>query len=435
MDRLNYFVPYESKGAHHEDSLTRALLVLLRHVPLVQAAFLDHVAEQLGASGGGPAVPPLTQMPHPAQVRTQLSRIPDTEGRLVSVLLTDERVPPITDIAWTDRPGAGGARYDGYLSFGDWIFLVEHKPRAGHVWREQLNPARGSVAANHDLELEPRAAVLVWSDLLRTLDGLLERRLLAGAEATLAEDFRAYVRETFPWLNPHPTLRSCQENPFLLERRCADLLRALAAPAALPVEAAPGRTHSVRLPAGGAVSQVYLHVRASGATVPDQIVLALYPGDTVAQARTMYSNPRLERAFRALDRDGWRIVPHLHFSFMSKQLHWARVAPPWRKYLAHWAGTRDEYGQVAVDDTFHPRLTEMVRQGLLDEEDRTELDRHFTATRRTTMNIIPGFALEHRWTLADAADRDQRGEFIGDVRERTTQALEACGMPGVLAPP
>jgi len=46
MDRLNYFAPYESKLASHEDQLTRAFLVVLRYVPLAQAVFLELIRER-----------------------------------------------------------------------------------------------------------------------------------------------------------------------------------------------------------------------------------------------------------------------------------------------------------------------------------------------------------------------------------------------------
>jgi hypothetical protein len=45
MNYLNYFEPYVSKNPWHEDQLTRAFLVTMRFVPLVQAAFLDLVRE------------------------------------------------------------------------------------------------------------------------------------------------------------------------------------------------------------------------------------------------------------------------------------------------------------------------------------------------------------------------------------------------------
>lgn len=41
---LNFFVPYQSAPAWHENLLTRALLVVLRYSPIAHQAWLDFVA-------------------------------------------------------------------------------------------------------------------------------------------------------------------------------------------------------------------------------------------------------------------------------------------------------------------------------------------------------------------------------------------------------
>ena len=51
MSHLNYCYPYQSRPPEHEDQLTRAFLVLLRLVPLAQAAFLDLIRAKQKESG------------------------------------------------------------------------------------------------------------------------------------------------------------------------------------------------------------------------------------------------------------------------------------------------------------------------------------------------------------------------------------------------
>ena len=50
-DHLNVFIPYESKPLHHEDQLTRAFLILIPSIKLVEAVFLDLVANAMEVEG------------------------------------------------------------------------------------------------------------------------------------------------------------------------------------------------------------------------------------------------------------------------------------------------------------------------------------------------------------------------------------------------
>ena len=45
MNHLNYFFPYESKQEYHEDQLTRAFMVVLKHSPIVANLFFGLGAE------------------------------------------------------------------------------------------------------------------------------------------------------------------------------------------------------------------------------------------------------------------------------------------------------------------------------------------------------------------------------------------------------
>ena len=46
LSHLNYFVPYETAGAQHENQLTRALLVVLRYSPMAHQAWLRLVSRE-----------------------------------------------------------------------------------------------------------------------------------------------------------------------------------------------------------------------------------------------------------------------------------------------------------------------------------------------------------------------------------------------------
>jgi len=80
VNHLNYFEPYESKKTSHEDQLTRAFLVVMRFVPLAQAAFLDLVREAQQRNGSELIVPALTAMDSECSIETQVSAIAQDES-------------------------------------------------------------------------------------------------------------------------------------------------------------------------------------------------------------------------------------------------------------------------------------------------------------------------------------------------------------------
>src|SRR5580698_10373074 len=108
MELLNYFSPYQSKGAWHEDQLTRAFLVVVRMVPLALAALLDLIRDEQVVRRSESPIPSSTELlTNEVEMQTQKNSIPQTTGRLVSVMMTDEEWKPEQDVVASDR----GARY------------------------------------------------------------------------------------------------------------------------------------------------------------------------------------------------------------------------------------------------------------------------------------------------------------------------------------
>jgi hypothetical protein len=88
MERLNYFSSYQSKGAGHEDQLTRAFLVVVRMVPLALAGLLDLIRDQQVVRGSATAIPSSTELlTHDVEIETQKNSISQSTGRLVSVVM------------------------------------------------------------------------------------------------------------------------------------------------------------------------------------------------------------------------------------------------------------------------------------------------------------------------------------------------------------
>lgn len=160
MDRLNYFAPFQSKLAGHEDQLTRAFLVVLRYVPLAQAASIDLLRER-AIDNLNDVIPPISGLVGAVpSFQTQVSTISKSRGRLLSVLLSDETWTPTRELQFSAR----GARYDGVITYGlesnehsaadvTWIIVIENKPWSAAIWEGQSNPSEHSIAPDAEIEL------------------------------------------------------------------------------------------------------------------------------------------------------------------------------------------------------------------------------------------------------------------------------------------
>jgi hypothetical protein len=423
MDRLNYFEPYQSKPSNHEDQLTRAFLVLCRYVPMVQALFIDLVRKEL-AERSPDAPDPLSLAGNSAELQTQTGAISESQGKVLSILMTDRKTTVEEDVRWSDR----SPRYDGYMVWDDWVIIVENKPRQANVWREQLNPSRNGLPPDHELEVHPVGVALAWKDVISGLTSLLERGAISGAEARMADDFRDFVARRFAFLNPFDRLSLCKGHRYLIRKRLEDLLQSIG-------DVADARGAPLRL-RGGPTKYAYLEPSHSeDPSGPTHIVLSLYPADTVGQARAFYRRIDAGR-LGELEDTGWSIRTNLHFTFMSTGVCGTEMRPEWREYVAYWAENQGEIGQevVRADGSAEeraPALTEKLRKwrslGFIADSEIAEIDQRFTRTNRSHINIAPGLRLEFRWSLQEAARLDDEGAFRAEIERRLEEALSVWG--------
>jgi hypothetical protein len=110
---LNYFEPYESLPAHHENQLTRALVVVLRVSPMAHAAWLRRVDSEL-ALQALPAVDWRVQRRDIVPAGTPA----DFDGlRVISIFLSGERADDGSVVKASDR----GQVLDAIALYGtDW---------------------------------------------------------------------------------------------------------------------------------------------------------------------------------------------------------------------------------------------------------------------------------------------------------------------------
>jgi len=414
MDHLNIFNPYESKPLNHEDQLTRALLILVKNSKTVELAFSDMIINQMVAAGCKSIPKRLTEGTAGLDVvKTQIwsstkNELTDVSGRLVSVLITDKKLEPNHRVERTERV----AVYDAIIHYKpDWIFVIENKPDHRNVWLDQM-----SAAFSESFEVVAEPIILTWQEIITRISTIKENALLLGAEASLADDFLGFVADQFPELNPYDRFGLCKGNQYLLDRRCLSLMENSKLG---PVDYHRGWHYYIEL-SNGAAKEIALYPE----TLPDrdwEIRLALYPGDTINQARHFYSQLKLDKVLQ-LPNTGWRIRPNFHFAFRSSNLVWTSVSCPLDRYLEFWLirVKANQLGQVHRKD-WDSLLKELANAGMLSRNDDVQIKERIIDTRMDRINICPGVEFLFRWSQVDAIDLDNKSAFLPSFVQRVKE--------------
>jgi hypothetical protein len=412
MKRTNYFGRFENKSADAEDRLTRAFLVLLRLIPTVQAAFIEAIREKQHEQEDGPVVPSRTETDKGfGGVWSQVGNLRTDEGRVLSILLTNREWKGEVEI----QPSGRTPVYDGVVHYGEqWVFAIENKPY-GDVRERQLHPNVGDAEG---LEVDPRLVVLLWKDLVRRLHALGESDWLDYTQHQLVKDFLRYAQNEFSEINPYPTLKHCGDDVEKLNRRCEDLMQ----------ELAPDRVETrrwgpyIHVPELKAAKVVLVSAEERNGTWA--IDLALHPGDTVSQARSLYSRVEIDELLALSDK--WDCSKNLHFAHMSKNLVYPSPEVSLREYLAFWQDHQDWIRQVK-EGQFGDLLDLLESRALLTEADRSEFESEFMETNRSTVNVCPGLSLHYRWSRTEALDLDDTDRLTEEIDERVREAVRTWG--------
>lgn len=418
MDRLNCFAHYQSKRETHEDALTRAYLVLLRLVPEAHRQFLEMVgtARQLRH----PALPdPRSPACDAATIQTQAGSLPHPVARVLSILLTDAHFAHAIQVGPSNRK----PRYDGLLVYGsEWAFTIENKPHHEHASVKQLCP---NVEGWGNTEVEGVAVVLEWKAIIRGLGDLLNRDDLPATARGMVQDFLDYVLESFEFLNPYDNLALCRGSRYLANRRCIEIME----------EITPGRVgyhrgwkHFMRFD-GAPAKQVALDAEGEGTTW--KIALHLCPGDTMAQARMLYTGLKPE-FFSQLPAQGWEIRPNFHLAFRSDNLVWFRTALPVLEYVNIWKRQVEHIRQLPIDEpelreAFSKMLGTLRGLRLISEEDIARAEAVTLATARQRINVCPGLYLCYKWQADTAAELDERAQLKKAVSSKLEEAFACWG--------
>jgi hypothetical protein len=423
-DPLNYFEPFESLPAGHENQLTRAFLVVLRMVPLAHGSWLRIVSE--GRGPGPDPLPPLERLPE-ASFQTQTGILDRQHGsaqrldetsvpRAISVLQAGELPVDDTPAASSDRR----AVFDGVVRYGDDLALVIESKLDGRFDERQ---AREIAIGETAWRLESSRARLRWRDIIGSWRDLLLRNLVSGAERRILEDFLWLVQRHFPRLQPFSELGACRGNLHLLRLRCQAILGDVGAASA----EIRGESASLLLDEPLSVKRAYLR-SDDGVGTDSTVELRLWPGDTLEQAKALYSDPTKTKGLLALRGSGWQVSPNFHFGHMAKGFVWTQGDILVERYISHWVDEIGATGQIKRAD-WEAYFDQLISLGIAAASDRAKFDEDFTQTQRNSATPRPGLRVVYSWPFDTAAQLDGRGRFANEVRQAINQLLSALGEP------
>ena len=161
------------------------------------------------------------------------------------------------------------------------------------------------------------------------------------------------------------------------------------------------------------------------------IELAMYPGDTMNQARPFFTYLAANGAdqFLRLRSLNWTVEPNFHFSFIRRGFGHVRTLLSLDEYLRYWMPPRP-IEQVFPDEqgSFTHALRVFVEAGLMKEEDVSKVCAEAANIGANVLNVNPGVKVAYRWPLADATTIDrQKGSMVDAVREKANEALATWG--------
>lgn len=418
MQPLNFFAPYQNLACHHENQLTRALLVVLRYSPIAHAAWLQLVDPRER----------LEQLP-PARFRTQQAQLvknaprpapgDETTIRGLSVWLAP-------DAQHEHRPVSSSERrqiLDGIIEYGsELVVAIENKIRTGVASKQPSSINTGDVVIKFDRQVR----TVAWQELLEAFADISLRNLVTGAEQKILDDFLEFADAHFPQVGPYSTLRRAGRSDERLKRR----LDALLAAATGVAERAREDKVSRRMPGQNNLRRSVEMVFLFQHPVSGDLILEVDPGDTLTQAKVLYARPDAVRGLLAMP--GWRVRPNHHWGFITNGFAFSHGPISTGDYIEYWIKRIRRTGSVPRSE-WDAEWARLEAHGIVRAEDRAEFERRFVNTRIGKAFHRPGLCCTYKWPFETALALDDAGRFVESVRDAIvavlTQLEEPCSLP------
>jgi hypothetical protein len=129
-----------------------------------------------------------------------------------------------------------------------------------------------------------------------------------------------------------------------------------------------------------------------------QVVLRVFPGDTLTQARTLYADASRIDGLLNLKRQGeWKVKPNMHFGFRESGQAWLHPSADLEAYTNYWLAAMQRTRAIKRDQ-WPKFMAELFSRGIAGIGDQAIFDAHFTATKRMAASPRPGLWCERAMT-------------------------------------
>lgn len=318
----------------HENNLTRAFLICLDNVPIVQKEFFKLVSKSVNSELFNVNMPldsileeTYTQISN----RNSIINREDLLGRkLISVLLSDERLSGFSDIKNDER----NAIYDGFLLCKpNLLFVIENKPNIKNVWEKQLSP---NVREELEIEIVEAPCSISWSEIILVFNNLLKVDILSSVERRLLVDFLSYIDLYRPELNPYINFYSCNGNKELINKRCKGVLSNIQVNGEYkPTKYHPGWGNYI--PSGkNTVTQIKIDYFEKNNV--KYVRLDMVAADTQSASKESYRLLNREKLITLMKDDSIELDTNFHYQHMNKNILWFKGKINVIDYVNFWKG-------------------------------------------------------------------------------------------------
>lgn len=155
--------------------------------------------------------------------------------------------------------------------------------------------------------------------------------------------------------------------------------------------------------------------------------LAIYPGDTLSQARRLYSrmDERMQDRIVELDATpGWSVRPNFHLGFRNRGLLHDDEPAELAGYLEYWRSHIDEHHQRPADEW--PAVLKMLAR---EQVVSARYPRRFSREvgHRSLLHPRPGLLIARAWPLREAEELARSEALSNGVASATDHALAVIG--------
>ncbi len=430
MTHINYFEPYTSKSAHHEDQLTRAFMVVLRYVPSALLIFYDCVVNDITKKAIEknktieiPSISEIDLSNLNFEIQTQNIIEEFKTNKLISVLITDKTFDMQKSVSKSERT----ARYDGVIYFSsDVAIIIENKPSHHNVWEEQLSPSVKSVP--EEIEIVPIPAIIEWKTIIKNLSSLMKNNLVGRTEREVIDDFLNFVDKGFPLLNPYDNFTDCKDNIELLNRRVKNVLKTSVANNEDSVDYHQGwGCYYLKTP----LSEIWMIgfpiVKKENNDWELTIVMCF--GDTLRQSKELYKNKLEFDKISSLIEKGWKYSSNFHISFMQKGLVWLDTPEKSQeKYIQFWMNNISDIKQYSKAE-LNSLLDYLSKNQIIkiSDENKIEIQKNITDTKRKNFYISPGFELRFSFTSNKVKDLETQNKLVDEIKNKIKEGISILG--------